>query len=291
MFHRSLIALLCVLFPACSMAEGASPFKHLRQDTGSSSVAAADSMLIFSKTAGFRHDSIAEGIMCFRELGAELGLKIIATEDASVFNSKNLSSVRVVIFLNTTGDILNAVEEAAFESYIRNGGAWLGVHAAADTEYEWEFYKGLVGAYFKSHPAIQPARINIEIKDHPSTRMLPGLWNRTDEWYTYTLSPRDDVTVLASLDEDSFSGGGMNGDHPIAWCHEYEGGRALYTGGGHTKESYREPKFRAHLKGSLEWLLTADASPDPDSTADPESTGSKGPAEKGPAVEVPTRTN
>lgn len=283
MFYRFLVVMLCVLFSACFMAEGAPPLEHLRQDTGASSVAAADSMLIFSKTAGFRHDSIAEGIMCFRELGAELGLKITATEDASVFNSKNLSSVRVVIFLNTTGDILNAREEAAFESYIRNGGAWLGVHAAADTEYEWEFYKGLVGAYFKSHPAIQPARITVEIKDHPSTRMLPGLWNRTDEWYTYTLSPRDDVTVLASLDEDSFSGGGMNGDHPIAWCHEYEGGRALYTGGGHTKESYREPKFRAHLKGSLEWLLMSDASSVVESATDPRSTGSVDPAAEAPS--------
>ena len=146
MFYRSLAVMLCVLFSVCSMVKGSTPLENLRQDTEASSVAAADSMLIFSKTAGFRHDSIAEGITCFRELGAELGLKIIATEDASVFNSKNLSSVRVVIFLNTTGDILNAREEAAFESYIRKGGAWLGVHAAADTENEWEFYKGLVGA-------------------------------------------------------------------------------------------------------------------------------------------------
>jgi type 1 glutamine amidotransferase len=145
------------------------------------------------------------------------------------------------------------------------------VHAAADTEYEWGFYKGLVGAYFKSHPAIQPARINVEIKDHPSTRMLPGLWNRTDEWYTYALSPRENVTVLASLDEDSFSGGGMNGDHPIAWCHEYEGGRALYTGGGHTRESYREPKFRAHLKGSIEWLINPESGSDAESDSEAES--------------------
>ena len=271
MFSSSLVVLLFVLLPACFISEGSAGFDHLRQDVPPADMSTADSMLVFSKTAGFRHDSIAEGITCFRELGAELGLKVIATEDASIFTSKSLASVRVVVFLNTTGDILNDREQAAFESYIRNGGAWFGVHAAADTEYNWAFYKGLVGAYFKSHPAIQPARINVEITDHPSTRMLPGLWNRTDEWYTYRLSPREDVTVLASLDEDSFSGGGMNGDHPIAWCHEYEGGRALYTGGGHTKESYREPKFRAHLKGAIEWLIKSEsgpgANPDAESTS------------------------
>ena len=177
----------------------------------------ADSLLVFSKTAGFRHDSIPDGVVCFRGLAAELGLKCIATEDSSIFNDKSLASVAVVVFLNTTGDVLDETQQAAFESYIRAGGAWLGVHAAADTEYDWPFYGRLVGAYFKSHPAIQSASIDVEVRDHPSTRMLPGIWRRTDEWYTYRLSPREGVTVLASLDETSFSGGGMNGDHPIAW--------------------------------------------------------------------------
>jgi type 1 glutamine amidotransferase len=218
----------------------------------------ADSMLVFSKTAGFRHGSIPEGITCFRELASELGLKFVATEESSVFNARDLASVAVVVFLNTTGDVLDKTQEAAFEAFIRDGGSWLGVHAAADTEYDWPFYGQLVGAYFKSHPAIQPASITVEVRDHPSTRMLPGLWKRTDEWYTYRLSPRKGVTVLASLDEASFSGGGMNGDHPIAWCHEFEGGRALYTGGGHTGASYQETAFREHLKGAVSWLIQVD---------------------------------
>ena len=236
-----------------------------------------DSMLIFSKTAGFRHDSIPEGVVCLRKIAAELGLSVVATEDSAVFNSKSLSSFAVVVFLNTTGDILDASQEAAFESYIRGGGAWFGVHAAADTEYDWPFYGKLVGAYFKSHPAIQAADVRVEVSNHPSTRMLPGLWRRTDEWYTYRLSPREGVTVLASLDEDSFTGGGMNGDHPIAWCHEFEGGRALYTGGGHTRESYVEPKFRAHLKGAVEWLIDSKpASPEEvDASAVPEASKSE----------------
>ena len=211
-------------------------------------------LLVFSKTAGFRHGSIAAGIQCMEALGAELGFQVLATEDSSVFTQEGLAGVSVVVFLNTTGDVLDAAQQTAFESWFRAGGGWLGVHAAADTEYDWPFYAELVGAYFKSHPRIQPATVVVEDSEHPSTRMLPGLWRRQDEWYTYRMNPRPHVKVLATVDEATFEGGGMSGDHPIAWCHESLGGRSLYTGGGHTIESYVEPAFRGHLRGSLQWV-------------------------------------
>lgn len=211
-------------------------------------------LLVFSKTAGFRHSSIAAGIQCLTELGTALGFEVVATEDSSIFTEEGLDGVAVVVFLNTTGDILDSAQQAAFESWFRAGGGWLGVHAAADTEYDWPFYAELVGAYFKSHPRIQPAVVVVEDSAHPSTRMLPGLWRRQDEWYTYRMNPRPHVKVLATVDESTFEGGGMSGDHPIAWCHEALGGRSLYTGGGHTVESYVEPAFREHLRGSLRWV-------------------------------------
>ena len=212
-----------------------------------------DVMLIFSKTAGFRHGSIPAGVKCFKKIAQELGLKAIATEDSSQFNDETLKKCAVVVFLNTTGDVLDSKQEAALEKYVKSGGGWVGVHSAADTEYDWPFYGELVGAYFKTHPRIQEAVIQVEDRDHPSTRMLPGLWRRTDEWYVYRLSPRPHVRVLASLDETSYTGGGMDGDHPIAWCHDVEKGRALYTGGGHTDESFVEPKFVEHLRGAVIW--------------------------------------
>ena len=211
-------------------------------------------MLVFSKTAGFRHASIPAGIACMRLLGADLGLDVVATEDAGVFSPKELKTFSVVVFLNTTGDVLDPGQQVAFESWVRSGGGWLGVHSAADTEYDWPFYAELVGAYFDSHPPVQQAVVVVEERDHPSTRMLPGLWRRTDEWYTYRMNPRPHVTVLATVDESTFTGGGMDGDHPIAWCHDSLGGRALYTGGGHTKDSYSEGPFREHLKGALRWV-------------------------------------
>ncbi|MEU4154154.1 ThuA domain-containing protein [Streptomyces sp. NPDC026659] len=227
--------------------------------TGPATARPTDSgrVLVFSKTAGFRHDSIPDGIEAVRQLGATDGLTVDATEDAGAFTARNLRRYDAVVFLSTTGDVLNPAQQRAFEGYIRQGGGYLGVHAAADTEYDWPFYGGLAGAYFQSHPAIQPATVVVEDHAHPSTAHLPARWERTDEWYNYRSDPRDRAHVLASLDESTYSGGTMNGDHPIAWCQEYQGGRAFYTGGGHTKESYADPAFRAHLLGGLRWATGA----------------------------------
>ncbi|MEU9957876.1 ThuA domain-containing protein [Streptomyces sp. NPDC050982] len=214
-------------------------------------------VLVFSKTAGFRHDSIPEGVAAVKSLGAENGFTVDATEDARAFSSRNLARYDAVVFLSTTGDVLNEAQQRAFEGYIKRGGGYVGIHAAADTEYDWEFYGGLAGAYFQSHPAIQPARIEVEDRAHPATSHLGESWNRTDEWYNYRSNPRDRAHVLASLDESSYSGGTMSGDHPIAWCQEYRGGRAFYTGSGHTKESYADPAFRQHLLGGIRWTVGA----------------------------------
>ncbi|MEU1303920.1 ThuA domain-containing protein [Streptomyces shenzhenensis] len=212
-------------------------------------------VLVFSKTAGFRHDSIPEGITAVRELGTDGGFAVDATEDAGAFTAKNLRRYDAVVFLSTTGDVLDAAQQRAFEGYIRQGGGYVGVHAAADTEYDWAFYGGLAGAYFQSHPAIQPATVDVEDRGHPATSDLAQTWDRTDEWYNYRSNPRERAHVLASLDESSYTGGTMNGDHPIAWCQDYQGGRAFYTGAGHTKESYAEPAFRQHLLGGIRWVI------------------------------------
>jgi type 1 glutamine amidotransferase len=212
-------------------------------------------VLVFSKTAGFRHDSIPDGVAAVKQLGEQAGFTVDATEDAAAFTAGNLRRYAAVVFLSTTGDVLDAAQQRAFEGYIRQGGGYVGVHAAADTEYDWEFYGGLAGAYFQSHPAIQPATVDVEDHSHPATSGLAQTWNRTDEWYNYRSNPRERAHVLASLDESSYSGGTMNGDHPIAWCQNYRGGRAFYTGGGHTKESYAEPLFREHLLGGIRWSI------------------------------------
>ncbi|MGI5479777.1 ThuA domain-containing protein [Streptomyces lavendofoliae] len=225
----------------------------------------AKRVLVFSRTAGFRHDSIPAGIAALKELGASSNITVDATETAAQFTTSNLARYDAVVFLSTTGDVLDAGQQKAFEHYIATGGGYVGVHAAADTEYDWEFYGGLVGAHFASHPHIQQATVRAEDHRHPATAHLPAAgWERTDEWYNYRTNPRGQARVLATLDETTYEGGTMKGDHPIAWCQSYEGGRAFYTGGGHTTASYAEPAFRQHLLGGLRYAtgqVKADCAP------------------------------
>ncbi|KDN22820.1 ThuA domain-containing protein [Amycolatopsis rifamycinica] len=206
-------------------------------------------VLVFSKTAGYRHDSIPAGIRAIRELGAAHGFAVTATEDASVLTG----SFDAVVFLSTSGEILDAAQQAAFESYVEGGGGYVGVHAAADTEYDWPWYGQLVGARFETHPEIQQARFVTEDGAHPATAHLPPVWTRTDELYDFRTNPRGRVRVLQSLDESSYTGGGMGADHPITWCHPQGRGRAFYTGLGHTSESYDDPAFRTLLLGAIRY--------------------------------------
>ncbi|MEH1167932.1 ThuA domain-containing protein [Micromonospora sp. CPCC 205539] len=211
------------------------------------------SVLVFSKTAGFRHDSIPAGLAAIQQLGTANGFTVDSSEDGAVFTDANLANYRAVIWLSTTGDVLDPDQQAAFERYVRAGGGYVGIHAASDTEYSWAWYGDLVGAYFASHPANQQATVKVEDHAHPSTAELPDRWSRFDEWYNFQTNPRPDVHVLASLDETSYApgAGAMGADHPTSWCQDFDGGRSWYTGGGHTPESYADPAFLGHLLGGI----------------------------------------
>lgn len=212
-------------------------------------------ILVMSKTAGFRHDSIPEGIAALTKLGAANGLEVEATEDAAQFNGANLNRFGAVVFLSTTGDILDPDQQIALRRFMLKGGGYMGIHAAADTEYEWAWYRELVGAWFLSHPAIQEAKIEVVDRTHPSTKHLQATWMRRDEWYDYRDLPPADARILMKLDNSSYTGSKMGDNHPTAWCREVDGGRSFYTGGGHTKETFAEPDFLKHLQGGLLWVL------------------------------------
>jgi type 1 glutamine amidotransferase len=207
----------------------------------------------FTLTEGYRHDSITDGLALLGELDQRGEIALRATEDPAQL-VRELTEYGAVVFLNTTGDVLDAPQQAALESYITGGGGFVGVHAAADTEYDWPFYAELLGARFENHPEIQSARIVIEASDHPATAGLPEIWERVDEWYDFDRQPRDSgVQVLLGLDESSYQGGSHGADHPIAWCQLLGRGRSFYTALGHTEASWREPLFAQHIEGALRW--------------------------------------
>ncbi|WP_118194421.1 ThuA domain-containing protein [Albibacterium indicum] len=211
-------------------------------------------ILVFSKTAGFYHESIPKGVATIQKLGAENNIIVDTTTNADWFTDDSLKNYSAVVFLSTTGDVLDHYQEAAFERYIQAGGGFVGIHAAADTEYEWGWYGRLVGAYFKSHPEQQKATLNIVDDSHVSTKHLPKVWERKDEWYDFK-NISEDIQVIMTIDEDSYKGGRNPDEHPMAWYQEYDGGRAFYTALGHTDESYDDPLFLQHILGGIEYAI------------------------------------
>ena len=229
--------------------------------------------LIFSKTAAFRHtECIPSGTVAIAQMAQRNGFTVDATENAADFNDANLAKYDVVIFLCTTGDVLNATQQTAFEHYIQGGGGYAGIHSASDTEYDWSWYGGLVGAYFRDHPGVpgvnqqfQQATINVEDRKSAATKRLPAQWTREEEWYNFRTNPREDVHVLMSVDESTYDPRGYSvpggsppmGDHPISWCHEYDGGRAFYTALGHKGVYWKEPLLLSHVLGGIQMAAGA----------------------------------
>ena len=230
--------LLCLLVMTASFT----PFK------------AAKKILVFSLTKGFHHNSIAVGVPAVMKLGEENGFGVDTTTNPAMFTTDNLKQYAAVVFLSTTGNVLNDEEQAAFENYIHSGGGFVGVHAATDTEYDWPWYNKLVGAYFKSHPKQQEAVLNVVDEKHISTKMLPAVWKRFDEWYNFK-SMQPGLKVLITIDEKSYTGGENGDPHPMAWYHEFDGGRAFYTELGHTDDSFRDPLYLAHLLGGIKYAM------------------------------------
>lgn len=217
-------------------------------------------VLVFSKTVGFRHTSIPAGIKAFTAYAQKNNWLVTATEDASFFKEDFLSKFDVCVWLNTTMDVLNDEQQKAFIEFIHKGRGFVGIHAASDSEYDWKWYGGLVGAWFKTHPPYQLATVKIESTDHPAMKPFEGMKTYTveDEWYTFKENPRGNVTVLASLDESTIKklpkdDSWRMGDHPIIWYHEYEGSRAFYTGFGHGDNAFENETIVKHMAIAIEW--------------------------------------
>ncbi|MCF2516889.1 ThuA domain-containing protein [Dyadobacter sp. CY351] len=216
-------------------------------------------VLVFSKTAGFRHASIPAGRTALIKLGKEKGFAVDTTENSSVFNEKNLQKYSAVVFLNTTGDILNDKQQDAFERYIQAGGGYLGIHASTDTEYEWPWYNKLAGAQFLSHPGnpnVQEGEAYVVNEKHESMTDFPKKWKIKDEFYDFkNFNPK--VNVLVKIDEKSYKDGKMGDDHPMSWYHEYDGGKAFYTNFGHEDATFVNPVFVKHLTGGLNYVMAS----------------------------------
>ena len=222
-------------------------------------------VLLFTKTDGWHHESIHEGVTAIRQLALRHAFTVDWQENASVFTDKGLESYSAVIFLNTTGNILNEEQQAAFEKFIKSGKGFVGIHAASDTEYDWAWYTKMVGMMFKIHPAQQTAYLKVEDSNFPGMERFPKKLLWTDEWYEFSDRKADDLHFLVSVDEKSYApyakwgekeGKGMGNFHPISWYHNYDGGRSFYTALGHIPLTYSDQTFLDHLYGGIYWAAT-----------------------------------
>ncbi len=214
-------------------------------------------ILVFSKTEGYRHASIEPGKLAFEKMAKEKGFTVDMTEDATQFTTANLKRYRAIVFLNTTGDVLNADQQGEFERYIQAGGGYVGIHAATDCEYNWPWYGHLAGAYFLDHPGpenVLNGKFYVVQKNHWATQGMPDEFERKDEFYSFKqIDPT--INVLVKIDEKSYKGGKNGDDHPMSWYHEFDGGRAFYTAMGHTDETFSEPLFLNHVWAGLNYAM------------------------------------
>lgn len=237
------------LLPICFLAIGLSASGPLS--------AQPERILVFSRTEGFRHPSIADGVAMIGQLGAEEGYTVDTTEETDLFEPASLALYDVVVFLSTTGDVLDPPEQTAFEAWVESGGGFVGIHSAADTEYGWPWYGELLGggAWFQNHPPVQTATLHLEAPDHPGAGTFDTETSFQDEWYNFQANPRPAVDVLMTIDEDTYDpgAGAMGPDHPIVWAHELEAGRSFYTVLGHLPQTYQDGRFREQIRGAIFW--------------------------------------
>ena len=216
-------------------------------------------VLVFSKTAGFHHNSIKEGNQFLMDWGKKENVAVDTSSNSDVFTDENLKRYNAVVFLNTTGDILNPAQQIYFERYIQASGGYVGIHAASDTEYNWPWYNDLMGGFFNGHPGkpnVQVGKMTVVDKNHASTKHLPETFDKKDEFYSFKSLKTDILHFLITVDEKSYTEGKMGDFHPMSWYHEYDGGKAFYTNFGHTPETFTtETPIMTHITEGLKYVM------------------------------------
>jgi type 1 glutamine amidotransferase len=222
----------------------------------------AKRVLVFSKVTGYFHESIPDGIKIIEKLGAENNFEIYSTKDSTYFTDDSLKKYAAIIFLNTSGgNMLSPDQKRAMEKYIRAGRGFVGVHCASANfkrvpapEPDWTWYHKLVGATQTNHPAPSWGTLHVVDNKNASTKHLPKEWLWYEEWYNFK-DIQPDLHVLIKVDEATYKGGENGSDHPLAWYHDYDGGRSFYTALGHFAPAYTNPLFVKHLLAGIQYAM------------------------------------
>jgi type 1 glutamine amidotransferase len=223
-------------------------------------------VLLFTKTDGWHHSSIHDGVSAMRKLAQRHNFGLEWHEFAGLaINDEYLAKFDLVVLLNTTGNIFNEEQQQAFKRFIQSGKGFVGVHSASDTEYDWEWYGKLVGHYFDIHPKNQTAMLVKQDNTFPGMQGFNERHLWTDEFYNFLPANIEGLNYLLTIDETTYSpkadwgnkkSDGMGEFHPMAWYHNFDGGRSFYTALGHLPGVYEDDVFLAHLYGGIYWAAT-----------------------------------
>ncbi len=221
--------------------------------------------LLVTTTRGWHHESLHYGVVALKQLAIKNYFDVVLWEDPNAFTDKYLEQFQVIIFLVTTGNVLDSAQQRTMERFIQSGKGFVGVHSASDTEYDWEWYTKLVGRMFKIHPVIQTGKLNILDAGFPGLQGFANnkLW--TDEFYEFGPEKIAGLNYILGVDESTYDpkvqwgenkGTGMGKMHPLAWYHTYDGGRSFYTALGHLPAIYSDEAFLNHLYAGILWAAT-----------------------------------
>jgi type 1 glutamine amidotransferase len=211
--------------------------------------AAAERVVVVTATAGFRHESIETAEAVIADIARETHwFEVVFARDedamAQLLSEDELKKTRVVMFVNTTGELALPDRDALFR-WVMTGGSFIGVHSASDTWHESAGYVDMLGGEFESHPDQLMADVFAVDATHPSTILLESPHPLFEEYYSFRNFTPDRVHLLLAR---------TNGD-PLAWWRPYGAGRVFYTALGHRDDVWTSPWFRTHLTGALEWAL------------------------------------
>lgn len=234
---------------------------------------ASPKILIYSATAGYRHDSIPTAITALQNLGSQHGIQFDQTEERSKFEDTFLSQFDALLFLHNSGEVLDQSGKDALQRYLDLGGNFIGIHGASACLFTSDFYNKTLGALFDYHPPLTNATVVVEDANHPSTSHLPTRWDVEDEMYNFRSDPRTvGAVVLLSADETSYIDNGtrthdQGSPHPLAWYQERLAGvtstdlplvgRSWYTSLGHLNQTWQDDTFLAHILGGIQWTLAS----------------------------------
>jgi type 1 glutamine amidotransferase len=220
--------------------------------------------LVITTTRGWHHESLHAGFIALQQMAARNYFDLKLFEDNNSFTDEKLQDIQVIIFLNTTGNVFDSAQQKVMERFIQSGRGYVGIHSASDTEYDWEWYTKLVGRMFVIHPAIQTAKLQVLDKSFPGLKDLDGL-QMTEEYYQFTPEKISGLHYILGVDETTYNpkadwkrvkGDGMGEMHPLAWYHEYDGGRSFYTALGHVPSTFSNQAFLDHLYAGIFWAAT-----------------------------------